>query len=157
MHGRSAQNMTAPHDRTEIAVMTRVTKISPLGALLALLATMALALLALGGAARAQSSDDALSDRTAIVHYGDLDLARPQSAARLYARLSAAAERVCSPLDTPDLNLGQRHRHCVEDALDAAIAQVADPRLTAYHLARLHGHVRSTPSLAQRVSLDSRS
>jgi UrcA family protein len=150
--------MTAPNDRTEIAVMiTTQTKMSPLGALLALLATAALALLAVGNAARAESIDEALPGRTVVVHYGDIDLARPGSAARLYARLAQAAERVCSPLDTPDLALGQRHRHCVDDALDAAIAQVADPRLAAYRLTRLHGHVRATPSLAQRLSVDSRS
>jgi UrcA family protein len=138
-------------------MITTHTKVSPLGALLALLATAALGLLAVGSAARAESIDETLPGRTAIVHYGDIDLARPGSAARLYARLAQAAERVCSPLDTPDLTLGQRHRHCVDDALDAAITQVADPRLTAYRLTRAHGRIRATPSLAQRASVDNRS
>ena len=155
MRYRRTQNMAAP--TTEVAVMTSRMKVSPLGALLALLATAALAILGLGNAARAQSLDDALPGRTAIVHYGDLDLARSDSAARLYARLADAAEKVCSPLDTPDLTLGQRHRQCVDDALDAAVAQVADPRLTAYRVARHHGRARVTPSLAQRVSVESRS
>jgi UrcA family protein len=123
-------------------------KVSPLGVLLALLATAALAVLAVGNAARAESLDDALSGTTVIVHYGDLDLARPGSAARLYVRLADAAEKVCSPLDSPDLSLGQRHRRCVEEALDAAVTRVNDPRLTAYRLAHVHGHARTQATLA---------
>ena len=91
MRYRRTQNMAAP--TTEVAVMTSRMKISPLGALLALLATAALAILGLGNAARAQSLDDALPGRTAIVHYGDLDLARSDSAAHRAARPRRSVRR----------------------------------------------------------------
>src|SRR5271163_1389599 len=48
----------------------------------------------------AADSTDALQS---IVNYGDLNVSSPQGAAVLYARIQAAARRVCGPVDNRDL------------------------------------------------------
>jgi UrcA family protein len=66
---------------------------------------------------------------TRVVRYADLDLSREAGAETLYARLVAAARRVCEP-DVFATHATVGKPHCMEHALDAAVASVNAPTLT---------------------------
>jgi len=76
-----------------------------------------------------------------VVRYGDLDLARSADAARLYARIVTAAKVVCAPEDNRLLLQVAGTRACVRETVDATVAHVGLPQLTAYHRVKsaLHG------------------
>jgi len=74
--------------------------------------------------------------RSVTVQYGDLNIARPEGAARLYERLLQAARQVCEPVDARSLAHVAQSRRCVRDTLAAAVARVSQPQLTAYHVAK---------------------
>jgi UrcA family protein len=65
--------------------------------------------------------------RTTVVRYGDLDLTRDEGVRALYARLRAAASRVCEPLEPRDLHLRQVHAECYQAALDDAVRRRCMP------------------------------
>jgi len=65
--------------------------------------------------------------------YGDLNLDSVQGAKMLYTRLRAAAQQVCSPLESKELSRRGLWLTCVSDALAAAVKQVNKPMLTAVH------------------------
>lgn len=67
------------------------------------------------------------------VSYSDLDPARDPGAAALYQRLTSAAQRVCAPLAGQSLAHISRHRACVVEAVDTAVAKVDKPLVTAMH------------------------
>lgn len=80
------------------------------------------------------------------IRYADLNLDRPDGVKRLHKRLQVAAEKVCGD----PVSLGRRFvsdawKVCVGKALDAAIAKVDSPALTAYHrgLARNAANIRT--------------
>ena len=75
------------------------------------------------------------------VRYGDLDLSRAADAAKLYTRIVQAARVVCAPEDYRLLLQVEGTRECVRATVDAAVAHVAVPQLTAYHHVQsaLHG------------------
>ena len=62
-------------------------------------------------------------------------------AAKLYARIVQAAKLVCAPEDYRLLLQVEGTRDCVRATVDATVAHVAMPQLTAYHLVQsaLHG------------------
>jgi UrcA family protein len=78
------------------------------------------------------SSD--LSTNTVVVEISDLDIARPEDAAKLYERLRDAAKDVCSDARRLASPLsGQIARSCANRALDRAVSRVGAPALDAIH------------------------
>ncbi len=89
----------------------------------------AVALLAMQGIAPAQASEPAVT-RAVTVNYQDLNLDTPEDAGRLLARIRAAARQVCGP-ESERLDLQHAWQVCYEGSLDAAVARVDSPILTA--------------------------
>jgi UrcA family protein len=69
-----------------------------------------------------------------IVHFGDLNVDRPEGAAVLYRRIRHAAEAVCGDRRDPGTQMISAHwRSCVARAIDDAVVSLDRPALTAYH------------------------
>jgi UrcA family protein len=83
-------------------------------------------------------ADEGAPSPSAKVSFQDLDLQRTRDVARLYERLSAAADSVCGPraFDIFYQTLPQ-YQACVDDAVQKAIAHINRPALTAYLRQRL--------------------
>ena len=67
------------------------------------------------------------------VDFSDLDVARGEGMEVLYQRLRSAAKTVCGSKDTRNLNDMQEWRACFKQALDRAVEQVDNERLTQLH------------------------
>ena len=87
----------------------------------------------------AQSAAGANSAPSRSVKAWDLDLAKPGDVQTLYGRVRAAATSVCRA-ETQKLYRDTRMRapsgwqeRCVQDAVDAAVRDVAHPALAALH------------------------
>src|SRR5882757_5647456 len=74
-----------------------------------------------------------------LVHFADLDLAKPAGIAAVYGRLRGAAKRVCAPLEGKDLRSVAAFQQCVTDAVTQAVAEVNQPNLSAYYRAKTQG------------------
>ena len=70
--------------------------------------------------------------RSVAVSFRDLDLSTPSGAAKLYRRIQAAARSVCQyePTSPREPIIWQ---YCVRPTVDAAVAKVDNPLLTALH------------------------
>ena len=68
-----------------------------------------------------------------VVGYSDLDLSQSSDAARLYARLKYASQKVCGSYDTRDLRMRELHDACYDAALNQAVERVNEPKLTTVH------------------------
>lgn len=84
-----------------------------------------------------------------LVRYGDLDLSRDEGARALYARLRAAAHRVCAPLDSYDLHTQQLQRECYKTTLADAVKRLNSERVAALHDG---GDRRPVPVTPQQLS-----
>ena len=75
-----------------------------------------------------------------VVRFGDLNLSSPQGAARLYGRITAAANEVCKQFDIDSSNLESRVRlnACVQKAIADAVTKVGQPELLAIYSAKSH-------------------
>ena len=62
--------------------------------------------------------------RTALVHYQDLDLTTDAGAARLKARITHLAERVCGPVDGRTLEDRENFNACRDSAIASASPQM---------------------------------
>ena len=70
--------------------------------------------------------------RSTEVSFRDLDMNTQAGAAKLYRRIQGAAQRVCGY--EPTLAQAQSiWQHCVLPTIDAAVAKVNNPQLTALH------------------------
>jgi hypothetical protein len=68
------------------------------------------------------------------VSYADLDLSKPAGTQTLYARIKAAARRVCGPVDNYTfVTPSKTFRKCYEKSIADAVVQVDRPSLTALH------------------------
>jgi len=88
------------------------------------------------GAAGLIGSTAALADQdlaTQRIAYSDLNIATDAGVEHLYARLRKAAEQVCGTPGIKELKAYARASACSARALDAAVAQVNSPKLTARH------------------------
>lgn len=94
------------------------------------LAMAAVSLLA--NVAAAKEDDGRIS---AVVNYSDLDLARSEDTARLYARLKYASHKVCFTNDNRNLRVQARQDACYESALQRAVERVNDAKLSSLHAA----------------------
>jgi UrcA family protein len=72
------------------------------------------------------------------VSYADLNLASTSGLDLLYRRVKLAAHKVCAVdrMRVP-LDIERKNRACVAGAIDSAIGEIDNPRLTALHQARL--------------------
>jgi len=68
---------------------------------------------------------------TVTVRYDDLNLTTDGGVRALYARLTRAAEMVCPDRFNRELARASGARACQAQAIDAAVAQVNNPLLTA--------------------------
>jgi UrcA family protein len=65
-----------------------------------------------------------------IVRFDDLNIANPAGAKVLYHRIQAAAQQVCGPPVTRDLQRVALERACIEKAIDDAVRGVNAIALT---------------------------
>lgn len=84
----------------------------------------------LGCCALAASTVYAGDETRETVTYQDLDVSTPEGAAALYARIHAAAVRVCNQSDAV-LKLGEPY--CIVKAEAKAVERANVPALTAYY------------------------
>jgi UrcA family protein len=112
----------------------------------------ALALLICGAeAALFVTAASAAEVHSISVRYADLDLDRPAGVARLYGRIRAAADNVCSPRVLTGSYVPQPdYQRCFADAVTQAVARVDRPALSAYHQQRLGLVPQRDATVAQR-------
>jgi UrcA family protein len=81
---------------------------------------------------------DPFGTPSTVVSFRDLDLNTQAGAAELYRRIQGAARRVCFPLyDATSVWWHPRiWQNCVRPTVDAAVAKVNNPLLTALHNGR---------------------
>jgi len=80
---------------------------------------------------------DAAVAPTAVVKYADLDLSTSYGAATLYDRIRVASAGLCSPFDrADDLSAVSRWKNCVQQAIEAGVAKVNQPALSAVYASR---------------------
>lgn len=113
---------------TSRTTLSPVTTLRPtLRALAVLLALAAAALLA------APSQAGVIDIRTTTVSFSDINTHSPAGAQALYRRLRAAARQVCDDSSARGVEVRGSVKQCRKDALDRAVAQAAQPLLTALH------------------------
>ena len=97
-----------------------------------------LGLNAADAAVSSSSTDSSATDtpRTYVVRFADLDLAKVEGAAALYARFRHAASVVCEPLESRDLALGEQRQACIDSAIANAVVSVNRPLVSQYHQSR---------------------
>ncbi len=75
---------------------------------------------------------------TQVVHFADLDLSTGAGVHMLYGRIRTAAWQVCSKIVAPtNAASGMENLQCRETLIDAAVAQVNRPALTALHTGKV--------------------
>jgi UrcA family protein len=86
---------------------------------------------------------------TKVVRFADLNLNSEPGVQTLYGRLRMAAAQVCAPFTGTSLQEKTKWHQCFDPALARSVAEVDEPRLTAYHLSRTGG-----PELPSQVAND---
>jgi UrcA family protein len=104
-------------------------RLAPLHVVGAVLAIAAASLVADIAAAKEREA------ASTVVNYSDLDLTSSSDTARLYARLKYASQKVCNSYDSRALRTRDVHAACFDNALNDAVAEVNDARLTSLHAA----------------------
>lgn len=99
------------------------------------LTTVIAALLLSCSAVTQAATPDSSTAPQVIVHFADLNLATPEGAQALYARIRVAAKQVCGPEDDRNLMVFGMRRACMHKAIADAIAHVSSAQLTALHQA----------------------
>jgi UrcA family protein len=91
------------------------------------------------------------NQQSVTVHYNDLSLDRPADVARLYRRISYAADNACGPRELTGSHMELTgYRTCFDAAVSHAVASVASPELSAYYRAQLAASHTHATTLAQR-------
>ena len=68
-----------------------------------------------------------------VVHYDDLNLARSRDVARLYIRITSAADKLCGPRSLTGAYVKSAdYASCFSDAVAHAVARVDHPALNSY-------------------------
>jgi UrcA family protein len=103
------------------------------------------------GAAHADSPSAVGFPHSSLVHYSDLNLNRPRDVARLYARITLAADKLCGPRSlTGSYYKRADYESCYSDAVAQAVARVDQPSLSAYFRQRSPEPVSREISIAQQ-------
>ena len=77
------------------------------------------------------------SPNSSIVHFKDLDLNRPHDVAKLYNRITIAAEKVCGPRSLTGAHYKiADYESCYADTVAQAVAHVDQPMVTSYYRQR---------------------
>jgi UrcA family protein len=84
------------------------------------------------------------------IRFADLDVARVEGAASLYARIHSAAKTVCAPLYGRRLDENQRFHVCVGNAIARAVSDVHQPTLTEYYESMVSPRDRTRVAVAAR-------
>jgi UrcA family protein len=92
----------------------------------------AVAVVSLAGAAAYADTVPANPSPLRVVRYKDLNLDQPRDVARLFSRISSAADGVCGPRSYGGYPETAAHASCCHDAVARAVARVDHPALTAY-------------------------
>jgi UrcA family protein len=72
---------------------------------------------------------------------------RPDEVAALYRRITYAADQVCGPHTVPGFHFDSpKYTRCYDKAVDAAVASLDRPELTAYYQERLVHNFRHLAS-----------
>lgn len=88
--------------------------------------------------AYADSAPTVQFDHSATVHFTDLNLERSRDVARLYERITQAADKLCGPRSlTGAYYKSAAYANCYADAVGEAVARVNQPSLTSYYRQRL--------------------
>jgi UrcA family protein len=90
--------------------------------------------------ASAASSDE---PRSVVVRYSDLNLANPQDARTLYARIQTAARVACGDVEVADLGRFAQFHNCINEAVTKAVSSVNMQRVTEIHEAQSQHQSRS--------------
>jgi UrcA family protein len=99
--------------------------------------TTGLTLLALGAIAAGSGIAAVATQEVNVgVRYSKAELTSADGAARLYRRIQYAARRACGEADGRELKRHFLAQTCYERAVDAAVAKVDEPSLTALHRSR---------------------
>lgn len=96
---------------------------------------LAAALIPLTAALPAHAGPSDGQPRQSVVHYADLNLDSDAGTQVLYGRITGAARKVCTDIDSSYLRLNAS-RTCVADTIARAVLQVDSPRLTAMQAER---------------------
>jgi UrcA family protein len=85
------------------------------------------------GAAYAQSPATVGFERSSPVQYSDLNLNQQRDVAKLYARITFAADQVCGPRSLSGIHYKWAdYMSCYNDTVAEAVARVGHPSLSAY-------------------------
>jgi UrcA family protein len=107
---------------------------------LAAMLTAGIALSSCGTLAVAHSYDPlftaAETPSQVTVHFGDLDVRRPEGAAVLYRRIQLAARQVCFPIQSLGYYSTQQAYACMDTAITDAVNTVNQPALYAVFSAK---------------------
>ena len=88
---------------------------------------------------------------SSTVHFRDLDLNRPHDVAKLYKRITVAADRVCGPRSLTGSHYKTAdYNSCYTDAVAQAVAHVDEPSVTSYYRERRVEPVSPKPAIAQQ-------
>jgi UrcA family protein len=124
--------------------MKSITKTSIAG-LIALLLCVA------EGVMFAQSTSAAELQSSVAVRYADLNLDLPSDVAKLYHRISVAADGACGPRELTGSHLVlPSYQRCFTNAVAEAVARVDRPALSAYHQQQLGTGSRREATIARR-------
>ena len=70
---------------------------------------------------------------SSVVYFSDLNLNRPRDVARLYGRITLAADKLCGPRSlTGSYYKSADYASCYADTVAQAVARVDQPSLSAY-------------------------
>jgi UrcA family protein len=92
----------------------------------------AVSVLSLAGTAAYADTTLVGQSRSQAVAYKDLNLNQPRDVARLFGRISSAADRVCGPSSYGGYPKSTVYQSCYSDAVARAVAHIDHPALTAY-------------------------
>jgi UrcA family protein len=87
------------------------------------------------------------------VKFEDLDLTKSRDTERLYTRLRTASNAVCRDFaDYRSVRVRDRHRECIDRALNDAIETIGNPSLAALHASKKEMRLAQSKSAAESKS-----
>ena len=93
----------------------------------------AVSVLSLACAAAYADTTSATWSHTEVVRFNDLNLDQPRGLARLFNRVSSAADRVCGPRSfAGHYNKTADYESCYSDTVAHVVARIDRPAVTAY-------------------------
>ena len=97
--------------------------------------------------AYAGQTQPAQLQRSAIVHFSDLNLQSSKDVARLYQRIALSADQLCGPRTLTGAYMKSAdYASCHSEAVSQAVASINSPLLTSYH----RQHQTGVLSVAER-------